>query len=116
MPVHIGGVFKSIEQMWTGKQIPFHRTPKVLDRTAPPLRYAIAELALLLVMVAGGLVHLVQGRWLNAAFAFLNGGFLLYGIVVLMGLSDIRLAVRASETLRTLRRRSPDGAVDADAA
>jgi len=116
VPVHIGGVFKSIEQMWTGKQIPFHRTPKVLDRTAPPLRYALAELALLLVMVAGGLVHLVQGRWLNAAFAFLNGGFLLYGIVVLMGLSDIRLAVRASETLRTLRRRSPDGAVDADAA
>ena len=115
VPVHIGGVLKSIEQAWTGKQIPFHRTPKVLDRTAPPFRYATAELGLLLLMLVGGGINLVQGRWLNASFWLLNSGFLLYAIVVLMGLSDIRLAFTASETLTRLRGRLKDRAMHAEA-
>lgn len=84
VPVHLGGVMRSIEQAWTGRQIPFHRTPKVLDRTTAPVGYIVAEIMLLLLMVLSGAFHLAAGRWLNAALGFVNAGVLLYAMGTMM--------------------------------
>ena len=44
LPVNLAGVVKSIQQAITGKKIPFARTPKVSNRTATPLLFAVSPL------------------------------------------------------------------------
>ncbi|RJR10298.1 glycosyltransferase, partial [Candidatus Parcubacteria bacterium] len=46
LPINIGGVLKSLQQMITRKKIPFGRTPKIQDRTAISPLYFFAELGL----------------------------------------------------------------------
>ena len=116
VPVHVGGVLQSLRQAWTGQPTPFQRTPKVLDRTLPPRSYVLAEGALLLVMVVGGVTHLLCGHWLSASFALGNGTFLLYALVTLVGLSDLRLAVSAGTRVRTFRERWREWKTSAEAA
>ena len=98
VPVHLGGVFKSVAQIVTGKRTPFGRTPKVADRTAVPVFYLVATYGLLafcgLIMVA----DLANGHWWHALFAAANGAILGYAILRFVGLrssaQDICLAYR----------------------
>lgn len=46
LPVHLGGVLRSLRQSWTGQKIPFRRTPKVTGRTRTPARYLMLEYTL----------------------------------------------------------------------
>jgi cellulose synthase/poly-beta-1,6-N-acetylglucosamine synthase-like glycosyltransferase len=46
LPVVMGGVLKSLEQIVRGRKLPFARTPKVAYRTATPALYLLAPLAL----------------------------------------------------------------------
>jgi len=46
IPVNLAGVLKSIQQALTGKQTPFCRTPKVLNRTAVPGIYVFKVCAI----------------------------------------------------------------------
>jgi cellulose synthase (UDP-forming) len=88
VPVHLGGVFKSIAQIITGVRTPFGRTPKVVDRTAVPLLYLAATYGLLLYCGITLLADVETGRWLHALFAATNGGFLAFGIIKFVGLRE----------------------------
>jgi cellulose synthase/poly-beta-1,6-N-acetylglucosamine synthase-like glycosyltransferase len=102
VPVHLGGVLRSLRQAWSGAPSPFHRTPKVRGRTAAPLGYVIGELAFLLLMLAVGWRSVLGARWLNAAFAFCNGAALVYALVAFVGLGDVALSLTTNERVRRL--------------
>ena len=88
LPVHLGGALKSVQQLLTGKKIPFRRTPKVLGRTSAPALYVALEYGLLLLCCVTGLLYASQGRWLSAAFALVNGALYGYAISSFIGLSE----------------------------
>ena len=98
VPVHLGGVFKSVAQIITAKRTPFGRTPKVADRTAVPAFYLAATYGFLafcgLIVVA----DLANGYWWHALFAAANGAILAYAILRFVGLrasvEDTLLAYR----------------------
>jgi cellulose synthase/poly-beta-1,6-N-acetylglucosamine synthase-like glycosyltransferase len=98
VPVHLGGVFKSIAQIVTGKRTPFGRTPKVADRTATPAFYLVATYGFLAFCGLTLAVDLENGRWLHGLFAGVNGAILAYAILRFVGLrasaEDICLAYR----------------------
>jgi cellulose synthase (UDP-forming) len=85
IPVNLGGVFKSIQQGVTGRQIPFSRTPKVRGRTATPAGYILASYALMLYCFAFGFYDLLCGRWLQAGFCLGSALVLLYGTAAFIG-------------------------------
>ncbi len=85
IPVNLGGVFKSISQGITGKQIPFCRTPKVDGRTSVPMVYVLAVLALAAWCVSFAVVDAAYERWGHALFSALNGAFLIYAITKYIG-------------------------------
>jgi hypothetical protein len=99
IPVHLGGVFKSLQQAITGQRIPFCRTPKVSGRTAAPAGYVLAEYSLLLGGLVGFCIDLAAERWVSAAFCIANTVMLGYAIASFIGfrqsLEDIGLARRA---------------------
>jgi cellulose synthase (UDP-forming) len=99
LPVNLGGVAKSIHQAWTGRKIPFGRTPKVEGRTSAPLLYLVAPLALATFWLTGSINDAFAGRTMHAIFAGLNGGLLCYAIWRFVGwralMEDVRLHVRA---------------------
>lgn len=86
IPVNLGGVFKSLQQAWTGRKIPFGRTPKVRGRTAAAPLYVIAVYVILVHWLLSASGDILGGRWLHAAFATMNAAFLAYGIVKFVGL------------------------------
>ncbi len=85
LPVNLAGVFKSLGQAVTGRRIPFARTPKVADRTATPLLFAVAPF----VIIGFSLLTTIRGiehqYWVNAAFAAFNMLTASYAVVALMG-------------------------------
>ena len=85
IPVNLGGVFKSIQQGVTGKQIPFSRTPKVRGRTATPAGYILAGYALMLYCFTLGCWDLSCGKWLQAVFSVGSALVLLYAIAAFIG-------------------------------
>jgi len=85
IPVNLGGVFKSIYQGISGKQIPFSRTPKVNGRTSVPMAYVLAVLALAAWCVGFTVVDVTYDRWGHALFGALNGAFLIYAITKFVG-------------------------------
>lgn len=90
IPINLGGVFKSIEQAITGKQIPFGRTPKVTGRTAAPPLYIAAEYVLLGMGLLGGIVDVAHGRWGHALFSLANAAMLAYAIDRFIGFAESR--------------------------
>jgi hypothetical protein len=96
IPVNIGGILKSLEQIITGEKSPFARTPKVTGRTASPARFVLAEWGLALFCVTFAIFDLLDGNWLHGAFGLLNGVGFWYAILVFIGvragLTDVRLA------------------------
>lgn len=96
IPVNIGGILKSLEQIITGRKSPFARTPKVTGRTTSPARYILAEWGLALYCVLFAVFDLMNQNWLHGAFGLLNGVGFWYAILVFIGmragLVDVRLA------------------------
>ncbi len=98
IPVNIGGVCKSLQQVLTGKRIPFARTPKVTGHTATPAIYILAIFALLVHWVIQFTADVDSARWFHAIFVASNTLMLLYGLVIFIGLrasiADIALGVQ----------------------
>ncbi|MDP9351051.1 MAG: glycosyltransferase family 2 protein [Chloroflexota bacterium] len=63
LPVNLGGVLKSLKQAWTGRKIPFGRTPKTNGRTSAPPGYLLAEYGLLTYCALAFCVDIVAGRY-----------------------------------------------------
>jgi cellulose synthase (UDP-forming) len=89
LPVNLAGVAKSLQQAVTGKKIPFARTPKVADRTATSLLFAISPL-----LIIGYSLYTVwrdeqTGNWGNAAFAAVNAVAAAYAVMAFMGVRNL---------------------------
>jgi cellulose synthase/poly-beta-1,6-N-acetylglucosamine synthase-like glycosyltransferase len=95
IPVNLGGVLKSVQQVITGRRTPFARTPKISGRTAAPAFYVIAEFVLVLSWLLGCAVDAFAGHWVTALFSLANALMLAYAIHAFIGLrtgwEDIRL-------------------------
>ncbi|WP_061248303.1 glycosyltransferase family 2 protein [Leptospira alstonii] len=86
IPVNLAGVFMSINQAITGKQIPFSRTPKVIGRTAMPALYVIAEFSLLAQLLFGFITNYLYRNWVYSIYNLANAILLGYAIVKFIGL------------------------------
>ena len=86
LPVNLAGVFKSIQQAITGKKIPFARTPKVKDRTATPLLFAVSPFLIIGYSVWTLWRDIHVHNWGNAAFAGANSLAAAYAVVAFLGL------------------------------
>ena len=84
LPVHLGGVLESIQQICSGRKSPFGRTPKIEGRTAVSPAYIVAQYGLLGSWLLGAVRECVEGRALNAALAVTNGVFLYYAVHTFM--------------------------------
>lgn len=88
IPVNIMGMLSSLAQGVTGRKPRFARTPKVRDRTRVPVRYVVAEFALLLLWAVSAASGLVRGRLVVGAVMLLHTVFLAYAIRVFLGYRD----------------------------
>jgi cellulose synthase/poly-beta-1,6-N-acetylglucosamine synthase-like glycosyltransferase len=104
IPVNVGGVLRSLSQMWTGRKAAFGRTPKITGRTVAPPLYIVAEYVILGQWLLGAALDAVHGRGVHGVFAVANAGFLAYGVSRFIGLreswDDLRLAWRRRSVLR----------------
>jgi len=85
LPVNLGGVFKSIQQIWTHEKIPFKRTPKVVGRTVAPAIYPLITLSLIIFCLVSTTVNIVHQQWPHAIFTLLNVVLLAYASIVFIG-------------------------------
>lgn len=97
IPVNLGGVFMSLNQAITGKQIPFSRTPKVIGRTVIPAFYVIAVYSLFIQLFVGFVSNFFLKNWEFAFYYFTNAMLLGYAILKFIGLKasweDIKLTL-----------------------
>lgn len=95
VPIHTGGVLKSIQQIVSGKKSPFGRTPKTKERTAAPVLYHVATYGLIVYMLTLSINYLFEARYIFAATILINTAFLLYGALIFIGpknsLDDIKM-------------------------
>ena len=96
IPINVAGVFKSIQQIVTGKQIPFQRTPKVPGRTPAQRSFVLIEQLLFAYCILLAVVSLAIGNWLDALFPVLHAFVFFYAIHVFIGFrnswEDVRRA------------------------
>ncbi|MBN1587524.1 MAG: polysaccharide deacetylase family protein [Candidatus Omnitrophica bacterium] len=84
-PVNMVGVLKSVEQMITGKQSPFMRTPKILGRTASPAPIALVELSLVVYCTLITVILGFRGEWGNAVVPCVHAFIFAYAIKAFIG-------------------------------
>ncbi len=100
LPVIAAGVLKQMEQIVTGKKIPFGRTPKVQGRTAAPALYYLLELGWIGYFGHRVYEEVLKNHWTQAIFASVNCALLLYALVRFIGvgalLQDLGAAVGRS--------------------
>jgi hypothetical protein len=102
LPVHLGGVLKSLRQSITGNKSAFVRTPKVGRRTSVPSIYLLAIVGFLIYCVGSAVLDTTEGRWAHALFAVTNAGFMSYAIIWF--LKPRAIVQDLSRSLRRLRR------------
>jgi cellulose synthase/poly-beta-1,6-N-acetylglucosamine synthase-like glycosyltransferase len=88
IPVHLGGVLKSLQQARTGAKIPFGRTPKVVGRTAAVAPYMFWVYALIAQWLFGAFWDAYNGYPNLGLFAAANSLILFYALVVFVGLRE----------------------------
>lgn len=101
IPVNLGGVLKSLQQGYTGKKIPFGRTPKVRGRTAAAPLYLIAGYALFAQWLFGAALNFHDGYYSHAIFASVNAAVLLYAIRTFIGYRESWEDLRACWSKRS---------------
>ena len=113
LPVIAAGVLKQMEQIITGRKIPFGRTPKVKGRTAAPAFYYLLELVLIGYFANRVLEEIDDTHWTQAAFAGANFAFLVYALIYFIGIralfQDLGAALlRTLASINLFARRHPD--------
>lgn len=88
LPVHLGGVLKSLQQGFTGHKTSFVRTPKITTRTAAPPLYIWALLSLTVWSMISALIGLLDSHWVRFGFSFVNSVFLAFVVTRFIGLRD----------------------------
>lgn len=105
LPIITAGVLKQMQQILTGRKVPFARTPKVKNRTGAPAFYYITELVMIGYCIYMGIANVIEREWSPAAYAFINLAMLLYALVYYIGVRAMAEDLWAS-LLRTLRVKS----------
>jgi cellulose synthase/poly-beta-1,6-N-acetylglucosamine synthase-like glycosyltransferase len=100
VPVNLAGVYRSIEQIVTGRKTPFARTPKIGGRTSAPAGHLLVLWALTAIAFLSAGVNLWFGNVLFFCFSAMNTGFFIYGVLYLIGLptavADLKLSLSSS--------------------
>ena len=103
IPVHLGGIVKSLHQACTGQQTPFVRTPKVSGRTIAPRLYIFGTLLLLALCVISDVIDWQGSYWIHGGFALANGALIVYALANFVGLKaaweDLRFTRTSSDAL-----------------
>jgi cellulose synthase (UDP-forming) len=68
LPINLSGAINSLRQLWTGRKIPFQRTPKVSGRTAATPVHIAAQFGLFVVVSVQAPLWLAAGEWLACLF------------------------------------------------
>jgi len=68
LPINFAGAVNSLQQLWTGRKIPFQRTPKVPGRTAAPPVHIAAQFGLMLFAIAEAKLRCAAGQWVACLF------------------------------------------------
>lgn len=101
LPIITAGVLKQLEQIMTGRKVPFSRTPKVKDRTGAPAMYYLMELAMIAYCLYMAVTHVIEREWSPVAYAGINLVLLTYALVRYIGIRAMAQDLWAS-LLRTL--------------
>jgi cellulose synthase (UDP-forming) len=113
LPVHLAGVLQSIQQLCSGRKVPFGRTPKVEGRTAAAPAYIVAQYGLLAAWLLGAARECLEGRVFNATLAVTNALFLYYAVHTFLkhrnALDDLRAWLRDVFVSATTRRSAQQG-------
>ena len=88
LPVNLAGVFKSIQQAFSGNKIPFARTPKVKNRTIAPMFYIIAPIFIVIFSLFTLWRDEIAQNWGNAAFAAFNVFLTSWAIIAYIGIRN----------------------------
>lgn len=98
LPVHLGGVLKSLQQLLTRRKTPFGRTPKVASRTRAPALYLLAEYGLFCYSALAVVFDSLSGKWMHATFSFINSLAFAYALTTFIGwregTDDLRARVK----------------------
>lgn len=89
LPVNLTGVLKSIEQAFTGKKIPFARTPKVKNRTRSSIEFVTVPLLIVAFSLFTVWRNALISNWGNAAFAAFNATLATWAIFVYIGVDNL---------------------------
>lgn len=89
LPVIAAGVLKQMEQIITGKKVPFGRTPKVKGRTGVPALYCWLEVGFTLYFAHRVVEEIVKQHWSQVVFASVNLTFLIYSLLVFIGIKPL---------------------------
>ena len=84
VPVNLAGTLQSIRQAWTGRPIPFRRTPKEQTRTRTPPIYVLALYGIVVASIGSGLYDALAGCYGHMLFAtgfFLGATHGLFGLI-----------------------------------
>jgi hypothetical protein len=101
--VNLGGTLNSLRQAWTGRPVPFQRTPKVAGRTRTPPTYLAAVYGLCGYALVCTVFDGMAGHWTHMLYAFVNATAAVYGVAVFVGLAESWDDMRV--TLAAARRR-----------
>ncbi len=85
LPIITAGVIKQLQQILTGRKVPFARTPKVKNRTGAPALYYLMELAMIGYCVYMAVTHAIEQEWSPVVYAGINLALLLYALVRYIG-------------------------------
>ena len=89
LPIIAAGVVKQMEQIVTGRKVPFGRTPKVQGRTGAPAFYYLLELALIGYSGHRFFEEMQDEHWSQAIFAGVNFAFLIYALINFIGIGAL---------------------------
>ena len=106
VPVNLAGVYRSLEQIITGRKSAFARTPKIDGRTAAPAAHLLALIALLSTAMISAAMNLWFGSLLFFGFSAINAAFFLYGLLCLIGWRETRADIKGSFAQQMVRRTS----------
>ncbi len=106
IPINLAGVYRSLEQMVTGRKSAFARTPKIDGRTAAPASHLLALWALLALAIVSAVTNLWFGSVLFFSFSAINAAFFLYGLLNLIGWRETVADIKRGAGLWMARRKS----------
>ena len=86
LPIITAGVLKQMQQILTGRKVPFARTPKVKSRTGAPAFYYLMELAMIVYCIYMAIANAFEEEWSPVAYAVFNLILLIYALINYIGI------------------------------